>query len=158
MDADGGNLARWWGGGEANEFSPDWSPDGSRIAYWSCVSGPAPCRIHVVSGTAEGGVAWDLTADMLISGRLDWSPDGQRIVFERCDYGAAGNCSISLMDADGRNVAQLTDSQVSAYQPAWSSDGRYIAFVSEGDLYVMDADGQNVLRLTSGEGNIVWPD
>jgi len=111
MDADGGNLARWWGGGEANEFSPDWSPDGSRIAYWSCVSGPAPCRIHVVSGTAEGGVAWDLTDDVLVSGRLDWSPDG-----------------------------------------------RYIAFVSEGDLFVMQADGQNVLRLTEGEGNIVWPD
>ena len=37
--------------------------------------------------------------------------------------------------------------------PAWSPDGRRIAFASNGDIYVMDADGGNQRRLTTGGVN-----
>jgi Tol biopolymer transport system component len=49
-------------------------------------------------------------------------------------------------------VTRLTPTEAASYDPAWSPDGRLIAFVSERDgnaeLYVMNADGTNPRRLT----------
>ena len=66
------------------------------------------------------------------------------------------------MDANGDNVAQLTNHPRSDRFPACSPDGRRIAFISDrgiDDLYVMDSDGSNVIRLThdnSLEGRPSW--
>ena len=59
--------------------------------------------------------------------------------------------NIWVMDADGENEKQLTNSGKDTY-PSWSPDGRRIAFLSTRDgrneIYVMDSDGANVKRLT----------
>ena len=65
-----------------------------------------------------------------------------------------GNSDIYIMDADGGNVRQLTDSPEEARAPAWSPDGSQIAFASGPSLgtrgvYVMNADGSNVRLLTN---------
>ena len=64
-------------------------------------------------------------------------------------------------DADSLNagpIRRLTFMGGSNSDPAWSPDGRHIAFssnlVGSGDIYVMDADGGNPRRLTNnGQGN-----
>jgi hypothetical protein len=66
-------------------------------------------------------------------------------------YSAAGS-NIYARNVNGTGVVQLTTDGVSN-QPAWSPDGRRIAFSSRrggtgGDIYVMDADGSNVVRRT----------
>jgi Tol biopolymer transport system component len=57
------------------------------------------------------------------------------------------------MRADGRRVSRLTRSRDDDGQPAWSPDGRRIAFVSRRDrndeIYVMNAGGSHAVRLTS---------
>ena len=52
------------------------------------------------------------------------------------------------------SVCSQTSQRKSRFLPAWSPDGRQIAFNSRplgilGDIYVMDADGNNIRRLTN---------
>jgi TolB protein len=60
---------------------------------------------------------------------------------------------ILVVSADGRQRSRLTRNRVADLDPAWSSGGRRIAFVSIGgggrgrDLYVMRADGSHRRRL-----------
>jgi TolB protein len=60
------------------------------------------------------------------------------------------------MNADGTNVTCLTNTPAKSFSPAWSPDGKRIAFVSnrEGnrEIYAMNADGSNVARLTNDLG------
>ncbi len=58
------------------------------------------------------------------------------------------------MDVDGKNQRRLTRNPASDAFPAWSPDGKRIAFLSDRsgptEVYVMRADGTHVRRLTRG--------
>lgn len=94
-----------------------------------------------------------------------WSPDGRRIAFTRNqevgDYTTFTDDNVFVMDADGDDVRQVTTHRTgrSAWQPAWSPDGRRIAYVNGesvatsvpqrwGALFVVDADGSEPQRVT----------
>jgi Tol biopolymer transport system component len=55
---------------------------------------------------------------------------------------------------DGHAQRRLTEN---GSDPAWSPDGRAIAFERNGDVYVMHADGTRLRRLTRGPSEDGFP-
>ena len=84
-------------------------------------------------------------------------PPGEngKIAFESLRSGI-GSPDIWVMDADGANPINLTNSQSSFNQfAAWSPDGTKIAFSSNRDgsyqIYMMNADGSNLMPVTNSD-------
>jgi len=72
-----------------------------------------------------------------------------------------GGKEIFFADFDGANIKQLTQNQSINLSPAWSPDGKKIAFTSylkrNPDLYLVDTDGKNLHRFSSYPGLNVSP-
>jgi len=72
-----------------------------------------------------------------------------------------GREQIFIMNADGTTIAQLTDDDADHEDPAWSPDGKHIAFVYIKDkvevISIMDPDGSNVQRLTPESTRTIHP-
>jgi len=149
----------YWSGGAApdapssviRDGAPAWSPDGSRIAFYSEVGGK-PADLFVMD--ASGQNVRQLTSTPEAEGYPAWSPDGKQIAFE--SHTPDGNFDVYLMDADGTNVRRVTSEPRRDVGPTWSPDGTKIAFMSdragqEFNLYWMNPDGSEVEQLTSGE-------
>src|SRR5512140_439702 len=69
-----------------------------------------------------------------------------------------GNQEIYVMAVDGSRPTRLTDNPADDFGPAWSPDGKQIAFSSKRDgpqrqIYVMKADGSGQTRLTTDNGD-----
>lgn len=155
MDADGGNPTRVTGGQEDQALYPTWAPDGRRLAYMNISN-----RIDVIMHVLGEELGQSLTAEAPFgSWSPAWSPDGRQLAFMADQED--GNKEIYVMDADGSNVKNLTNSQAAEADPSWSPDGKKILFVSNRDghaqVYMMDADGGNVTRITHDDYEYARP-
>ena len=158
MDADGGNQENLTNN-PANDFDPDWSPDGTKIAFSSARGGDRR-QIYVMD--ADGSQPKKLT-DTRDNTDPDWSPDGQKIAFTGYKDaglgGAAWDIDIYVMAPDGTRQKSLTqdDNRGNKREPSWSPDGQSIAFMLNDlrsiQIYVMDSDGKNRRKLTDGKHN-----
>lgn len=143
---------------------PSWSRDGRRLAF-SAAPDPenGPWTLHVLD-VATGAV----TALEGVDGLLpEWSPGGDRLVFQRMRRRDDWHGSLWTVELSGGSARDLTavyaSEEAAAINPAWSPDGRRIAFATAGpgggDVWVVDADGSHPSRLTSTgsiEGMPAW--
>lgn len=94
-----------------------------------------------------------------------WSPDGSQIVFTspcraRGDFyeTAYKDSSLYIMNADGSGQKPLTPIPGSDFDPAWSPDGKRIAFTSlrdgNKDIYVLTIESGAIVRLTTVSGDV----
>jgi TolB protein len=72
-----------------------------------------------------------------------------------------GFLEIHLIDITGKKDVLLTAPDSNNYSPAWSPDGRFIAFSSDRDghaeIYVMDTDNGNIRQLTQTDHDNLNP-
>jgi Tol biopolymer transport system component/CubicO group peptidase (beta-lactamase class C family) len=135
---------------QVGDHEPDWSPDGTHIAFASQQGEYANIYVmnvaHALRSEGTDSSDWrQLTDTDAHDAYPDWSPDGTQIAF--CSK-RDGNWEIYVMNADGSDQRRLTHSGAFNGAPRWSPDGTQIAFESNREIYVMNADGTNVRRLT----------
>ncbi len=155
MNIDGSGVVRLTDN-DSYDTSPAWSPDGRLIAFHSDRDGDF--EIYVMNADGNGVVR--LTDNDSWDDSPAWSPDGRRIAFtsNRDDPDPKDDehvMNIYVMNADGNGVVRLTGNVSLNDEPAWSPDGRRIAFHSDrdedGEIYAINVDGSGVMRLTDND-------
>ncbi len=134
--------------------SPAWSPDGTRIAF---ARGAGPQR-DLYTMNADGTDIVRLTNDAAVESDPAWSPDGTKLAFGRSVMGASYftpppqgvDAEIFVMNIQTGETVQLTDNNVEDGNPAWSPNGKEIAFRSGGAIELMESDGTDQRPLATG--------
>jgi len=136
---------------------PLWSPDGRSLAFALPFAGGS--GLWVVG--ADGRGARLVRAIDRLS--FSWAPDGRRLAIGRCKDFAHGDCAIYTVRADGTRLRRITrklthweaDNESVPTSPAWSPDGKQIAFTRYEDtaipeVHVVGSDGHDEHRVAPG--------
>ena len=103
---------------------PTWSPDGKSVAFISNMSG----RNNIWVVPAEGGFPTQLTVSDQRQAAATCSPDGKWIAYQS-DYDGDEQWDIFLVSPKTGKVVNLTQTrEIAELNPAWSPDGRYLAY------------------------------
>jgi TolB protein len=135
-------------------LTPDWSPSGDQIVISANFSNSTGLMIQSV----DGQDSWQLTTDPYDTTPV-WSPDGTKVAFVRRQH---DHWEIYVIDVTTGQQTRLTDTPAlsdetatSSVSPAWSPDGKYIAYLTdqtgEWEIWVMKADGSEQAPLFGTE-------
>jgi len=133
----------------SNAQKPEWSPDGSRLAFQIFNDSSRLTEIKVINADGTGL----LTLADNVSGRnrgFTWSPNGSQIAY----IGLGGPSedsldTIHIANADGSGSYRLPGSPASLWAVDWSPDGRKFVFSNAEELFVINTDGTGKQQLTT---------
>jgi dipeptidyl aminopeptidase/acylaminoacyl peptidase len=157
----------------ADEGSPEWSPDGTKIAYVERLPDYFSGRVRLADFDVNTGRFKD-AARILYEAqqdrgggwsirRVSWSPDGKSLALVLQETGWD---KIYLLPVNGGKPRAITDGESEDGDPVFSPDGRWLAFVSnrarreEQHVWIVPAEGGAARRLTNApacvESNPQW--
>jgi Tol biopolymer transport system component/DNA-binding winged helix-turn-helix (wHTH) protein len=138
------------------QFSPAWSPDSRQIAYLAeSKSGLGLYIAEPGSGRPARKVYTPQEPSHWEQGALSWSPDGRTLIFPDHVGSQPDSCifALDLGTGKARPISTPPAGWEGDLNPAYSPDGRRIAFTRASetavrDIYWMDAGGGPLHRLT----------
>ncbi len=140
----------------ANDFDPQLSPDGTKVAF-------------VTERSGRGREIWVSTLDRMSAhpltqatgrdvGSPRWSPDGGWLAFDAVSDD--GNWDIYVVEAAGGQPRRLTKHPGFENFPSWSRDGKWIYFRSmrsgSSQVWRMAPDGTSAEQMTTAGGASAW--
>ena len=156
IDADGSGLALFAETPDYSCGSPEWSPDGTHVAYdtWPVEKTWNDSQVAVVG--ADGTEPPRLLGPGAMP---NWSPDGTQLVFHTYP-GAYQTHHIVVMNADGSGREAILNHWGS---PRWSPRGNCIATVLDGNIALFDLATGRERTILSGphyvrQGFAISPD
>ena len=174
---------------EESESTPRWSPNGKYISFVSARNGEKNAQIWLLD--TRGGEAKKISTMKGDLDEYVWSPDGKRIAMSIKDqdfsdtaksktrmpfvmdryhfkqdvegYIENRHTHLYVLDIDTKKTDTLTTGRFDEESPAWSPDGKQLAFVSNRspdpdknenlDIWIMDASsGSAIKQLTTWVG------
>jgi len=138
------------------DTAPAWSPDGQWIVYAAMREG----RENLYLAQPDGSEARRLTEGGFVDRYPAWSPDSSRIVFARKQDDAWDLFSMAVEEGEA-SLKRLTTLQGYVGHPAWSPNGRFIAFDAlwdgQAEIAVLELETGRITRLTDRLGNDLIP-
>jgi TolB protein len=167
-------------GVEQEQLLPDWSPDGTRLAFTTRGGETEPLYEYELA-TEAARQLFACEDPCLGDDEPAYSPDGQSVVFVRAlgplvhseAFGeeAPADCGLWLGDIASGEVRQLTSNTDPPcdreYNPRWSPDGSLLAYwrspYEAGEptgtaVFLLNADGNGERRLTEPQMQAGDPD
>ncbi|WAC14093.1 DPP IV N-terminal domain-containing protein [Dyadobacter pollutisoli] len=129
---------------------PNWSPDGSKIAFYMGDSKNTWGRGTLQTVEVKTGKIEKIHESLFVPSQPSWSPDGQTIALSglqvystRYREGINKFILVSLDKQPDRFVSPMPERSLGMRAkngPAWSPDGKYIAYTQDGLLWTVPVD------------------